>query len=151
MTRDRIALAIFVVAVMATGSVIGMNFPPDVWFAALNKPSFNPPGWLFAPVWTVLYLLIAIAGWRVFFRASDRPLGRLWIAQMILNFAWSPLFFGAHSPALALAVILLLLATIILFIVRARRLERTAAWLFVPYALWVGFATALNATFVSLN
>ena len=141
--------ATFLLAVLGIGLLIGTVTRPDGWYAALAKPSFNPPNWVFAPVWTVLYVLIAIAGARTFERGaggSDH-----WLAQMALNFAWTPVFFGLHRPGLALAIILALLVAILAFIATRWRADRTAALLFVPYAAWVAFAGVLNAAIVALN
>ena len=124
------------------------------WYDALVKPSFHPPSWVFAPVWTILYIMIAIAGARVWrARASGGrtvALG-LWWTQLVLNGLWSPLFFGAKRPDLALMVIVLMLMAIAAFVIRARRVDRVAAWLMIPYLLWVAFATALNLAIVRLN
>lgn len=133
------------------GLVIGWLTAPDEWYAQLDKPPFNPPGWLFSPVWTLLYVLIAVAGWRVWRRDAASRAMKLWWAQLALNFAWSPIFFAMHRIGLALAVIIALLAVIVAFIVASWRQERTAAWMFVPYAAWVAFATLLNASILALN
>src|SRR5690606_36058392 len=117
----------------------------------LSKPAFNPPAWVFAPVWTVLYAMIGVAGWRVWRRDRRGGPMMLWWAQLALNFLWSPVFFAAHRIGLALAVIVMLLAVILGFIATAWRQDRIAAWLFVPYAAWVAFATALNAAILALN
>jgi len=141
----------FLVIVFGGGLAIGYVTAPRGWYADLAKPSFNPPDWIFGPVWSVLYVLIAVAGWRTFERdRHGRPM-RLWWAQLTLNFLWSPAFFAAHQIRLALVVILLLLATIVGFIVTAFRLNLVAAWLFVPYAAWVAFAAVLNAAIFMLN
>ena len=131
--------------------VLGGLTVPGGWYAGLVKPSFNPPAWLFGPVWTVLYVLIAIAGWRVWQRDRSGWPMRLWWAQMALNFLWTPVFFGAHQLGLAFVVILLMLAAILGFIATAWRLDRGAAWLFVPYAAWVAFASLLNGSIWMLN
>jgi tryptophan-rich sensory protein len=110
----------------------------------LAKPSFNPPPWVFAPVWVVLYALIALAGWRSFERDTAGWPMRLWWAQLGLNFLWPPVFFAAHRIALALVVILLLLAAILAFSALSWRRDRVSAWLFVPYAAWVAFASVLE-------
>jgi benzodiazapine receptor len=142
----------FLVAVAATAFIAG-RFRPGAWYEALAKPSWTPPGWLFAPVWFLLYLGIAVAGWLVW-RAGGSgatlPLA-LWVAQLVLNAAWSWLFFGLHRPGAALVDIVILLVLILAFVVAAYRVSRVAAWLVVPYALWVLFATALNAAIVRLN
>ncbi|MGE3064911.1 MAG: TspO/MBR family protein [Hyphomicrobiaceae bacterium] len=146
-----LSLVGFLVLVVGGGLAIGYLTAPGDWYAGLAKPSFNPPGWLFAPVWTVLYILVAIAGWRTFERDRRGWAMRLWWVQLVLNFAWSPTFFAAHMIGAALAVILLLLAAILAFIVTAWRLDRVAAWLFAPYAAWVAFASLLNGSIWMLN
>lgn len=145
------ALILFVVLVAVAAST-GAMFEPGAWYEQLAKPSWNPPNAVFGPVWTVLYIGIAIAGWLTW-RASARMTVALllWIAQLVLNWAWSFLFFGLHRPDLALVDILLLLATIFAFIVSARRRSPVASWLFVPYAAWVSFAIALNFSIWRLN
>lgn len=144
-------LAVFVVVVVGTGMFIGSVTQPGTWYATLEKPPFNPPNWAFAPVWTVLYVLIAIAGWRIWMINKSSHVMVLWCIQMVLNWAWSPTFFVIQNLWLALAVIVALLAAILLFIVRARKLDRIAAWVFVPYAAWVAFAALLNASLAVLN
>lgn len=147
----RLSLLLFLVLVVGGGLLIGAVVTPGDWYAGLAKPAFNPPGWVFGPVWTILYVLIAIAGWRVWHADRTGAAMKLWWAQLALNFLWTPAFFGAHRIGLALVVILFLLATIVAFIVAARRTDRAAAWLFAPYAAWVAFATLLNASILALN
>ena len=144
-------LALFVVLVVGTGFATGVLNQPGGWYAALAKPWFNPPNWIFAPVWSIIYLLVAIAGWRTWERDRTSVAMTLWWAQMALNFAWSPIFFTAHLPAAALAVISMLLAAILAFIARQRSDDRISAALFVPYAAWVSFASILNFEIVRLN
>ena len=146
-----IQLALFIVLTVGGGGVIGFLTAPGAWYAELAKPGFNPPNWLFAPVWTLLYIVIAVAGWRVWQRSPADNVMNLWWIQLLLNFAWSPTFFAVRSPGLALLVIVLLLAKIIGFIAQGWNRDRLAAWLFVPYAAWVAFATVLNAAIVWLN
>src|SRR5512132_1651696 len=146
------SLLIFLAMVAAT-ALIGSQFGPGPWYIALQKPAWTPPSWVFAPVWSVLYVAIAVAGWLVWRSKAvsvTKPI-LLWLLQLILNGLWSWLFFGLHRPILALIDILGLLATICFFIVSAGKISRTAAWLFVPYALWVGVATALNFAIWRLN
>jgi tryptophan-rich sensory protein len=142
---------LFFALVVGGGLAIGFMTAPGEWYAGLAKPSFNPPAWVFAPVWTVLYILIAIAGWRIWQHDRSGWPMRLWWAQLALNFAWSPVFFAAHLIGLALIVILLLLAAILAFIATAWRQDRAAAWLFAPYAAWVAFASVLNGAIWMLN
>lgn len=150
MTRTAGLLA-FLVLVVGGGLVIGATNRPDGWYAALAKPSFNPPNWVFGPVWTVLYVMIAIAGWRAWRLTTTRTPFAIWVLQFILNFAWSPLFFTAQRVDLALGVVLAMLASILAFIVATWRYDRTAALLFVPYAVWVAYASLLNASIFVLN
>ena len=121
------------------------------WFATIDKPSWNPPNWIFAPVWTLLYVLIAIAGWRSWMLQLTQAPFRLWVLQLLLNFAWSPAFFGLQDPTSAMIIILGLLVAVAGFILASWRQDRIAALLFLPYLAWVLFATALNAAILMLN
>lgn len=142
---------VFLVLVAATGSS-GALFMPGEWYAGLRKPEWTPPSWLFGPAWTVLYVAIAAAGWLVWRarRRLDLPL-MLWGLQLIANAAWSWLFFGIHRPGLAFIDIIIMLSLIVGFIDVARQSSPVAAWLFVPYALWVTFAGALNLAIWLMN
>lgn len=146
-----VSLILLLVLVVGGGLAIGFLTAPGEWYAGLAKPAFNPPNWVFAPVWTVLYMLIAVAGWCCFERDRGGWPMKLWWGQLALNFLWSPVFFAAHRIGLALIVVLLLLAAILAFIAVAWRQDRTAAWLFVPYAAWVLFASVLNGAIWLLN
>jgi tryptophan-rich sensory protein len=149
--KHPVSLILFLVLVAGGGIAIGYLTAPGEWYAQLAKPAFNPPGWIFGPVWTGLYVLIAIAGWRVWQRDGGGWPMKLWWMQIVLNFSWSPVFFSAHRIGLALVVILLLLGAILAFIAAAWRQDRVAAWLFAPYAAWVAFASILNASILMLN
>jgi translocator protein len=149
--NHRLALIVFLVLVVGGGLAIGYLTAPGEWYAQLAKPAFNPPGWVFGPVWTVLYVLIAVVGWRVWQRDRDGWPMKLWWIQLAANFLWSPVFFAAHQIGLALLVILVLLAAILAFVASAWRQDRVAAWLFVPYAAWVAFASVLNGSIWMLN
>ncbi len=143
--------AAFMMTVVAIGIVIGLMNIPGVWYAQLVKPPFNPPNWIFGPVWTVLYGIIGFVGARTWLAQGSTPALRLWFAQMALNFAWSPLFFGLNLMVAALCVIFGLWICIALFIVSTWRKDRLSAVLFVPYLLWVTFATILNGSLIVLN
>lgn len=149
--RNDLSLLVFLVIVLGGGTLIGFSTMPGPWYEALAKPAFNPPNWLFGPAWTLLYILIAIAGWRIWRIEPGGAAVKAWVAQLVANFAWSPVFFAAHMIGAALAVILVLLALIGLFMALAWRRDRVAALIFVPYAAWVAFATLLNATIWTLN
>jgi benzodiazapine receptor len=149
---SRISLLVFL-AIVAASALVGSQFGSGSWYTALQKPDWTPPNELFAPVWTALYFAIAVAGWLVWRSKSiavTRPI-LLWLLQLILNGLWSWLFFGLHRPDLALIDIVALLVTISCFIASAYRSSSIAAWLFVPYGLWVCFAAALNFAIWRLN
>lgn len=152
MASSRVATHLFfLVLVVGGGLLIGVLNRPDDWYLSLAKPGFAPPNWIFAPVWTTLYVLIAFAGARSFIDHRRSAAMRLWWAALLLNFAWSPLFFGLHEPALAMIVIIGLIVAILLFIAFSWRADRTAAILFLPYLAWTSFASVLNAAIVALN
>jgi len=148
-----LVLAGFVAACFATAST-GAMFSPDEWYERLKKPSWQPPGWLFGPVWMVLYSMIAISGWLVWgagpWEATLLAL-IVFAVQLVLNALWSYLFFGKHRPDLALIDVVALLASVLAMIVLFASLHSTAALMLVPYAMWVTFAMILNYTIVRLN
>jgi len=148
-----LALASWLVVCFGVAS-LGALFMPGEWYASLRKPSWNPPGWVFGPVWSALYTMMAVAAWMVWqrggFAGQRRALG-FFLVQLALNAAWTPLFFGLHWPAVAFAEILLLWLAIAATLVVFRRTSRAAAWLLAPYLAWVGFAAVLNFTLWRLN
>jgi tryptophan-rich sensory protein len=149
--RALILLAVFLIVVIGVGAIIGVSTVPGEWYASLAKPPFNPPSWVFGPVWFTLYVLIAIAGWRTFL-AEPNGLGmKLWYGQMALNWLWSPTWFSLHLLWPAFVVIIAIFALILAFIFNRWDRDRLSAWLFVPYAAWVGFASLLNLAIASLN
>lgn len=126
----------------------------DGWYAALAKPSWNPPGWLFGPVWTTLYLLMAIAAWLIWCRGGFRGQARalsLFVAQLVVNAAWSPLFFGLHSIGWALVDLVAMWVLLALTLRAFSGVSRVAAGLLMPYLAWVTFAGYLNYTIWQLN
>ena len=147
--RIKVLLA-FLVLTVGGGMLIGAVSMPDGWYEGLTKPALNPPAWVFGPVWTVLYVLVAIAGARVWSRHKDTAL-RLWFVQMVLNFLWSPVFFVAHQLTWSIVVIVLMFLSIMAFIVFTWNRDRIASLLFVPYAAWVAFAAYLNIALYQLN
>lgn len=132
---------------------IATNTSREIWYAALRKPALNPPDWIFAPVWIILYIFMAFAGWRFWeIKTPDRNRLRfLFVAQLILNGAWSFLFFGLRNPFIGLMDIMLLWACLLVLTLGAWRTERTAGFLLIPYLTWVSFATYLNAAIWWLN
>jgi translocator protein len=151
MNRSILHLLVLLVLVVGGGWIIGASNLPGAWYGSLNKPPFNPPNWLFPIAWTVLYILIAIAGWRTYERVVSGAVMQVWWGQLVLNFAWSPVFFTAHLMWAAFAIIVGMFVLIIAFIVMQWRDDRTAALLFVPYACWVAFASVLNLSLNLLN
>ena len=149
--RSWVVLAIFIAVVVAVGAVIGTQSVPGAWYEGLNKPPFNPPNWIFGPVWTALYVMIGIAGARTWLKSRMGGRMQLWGSQMLLNFMWSPIFFTMQSPIGALILIVPMLICVIAFIIMTSTRDRVSMWLFVPYAVWVAFATLLNASIVYLN
>lgn len=125
------------------------------WYRQINKPSWNPPGWVFGPVWTTLYILMGIAFylvWKSNAPASvKKPAMTLWGVQLVLNFFWTLIFFGAQEPGWALVEIIGLWIFILLTILAFARINKTAAILMVPYILWVSFAAVLTGTIWQLN
>lgn len=135
-------------------AALGSPFIPGEWYASIAKPSWNPPSWVFGPVWTLLYTMMAVAAWLVWQRGAGRArrvaLG-LFGVQLALNAAWTPLFFGLHLMGIAFAEILLLWIAIVATIMAFGRVHRVAAWLLAPYLAWVSFAAFLNFTLWRLN
>ena len=142
------------VALCFSATSLGAIFMPGEWYATLKKPSWNPPGWIFGPVWSALYTMMAVSAWLVWkrggFVAQRRPLA-LFLAQLVLNAAWTPLFFGLHRPGIAFAEIVLLWLAIATTLTAFRPVSGVAAWLLAPYLAWVSFAAALNFTLWRLN
>jgi benzodiazapine receptor len=155
MSRRRILIGLFgwLLLCFAAAS-LGAIFLPGEWYAALKKPSWNPPPWIFGPVWSALYAMMAVAAWLVWrrggFAAQRRPL-TFFLVQLLLNAAWTPLFFGLHWPGVAFAEIVLLWMAIAATLVAFRPVSRAAAWLLVPYLAWVSFAAVLNFTLWRMN
>ncbi len=146
-----LTLALFIVLVLGGGTLIGFMTLPGAWYGGLTKPPFNPPNWIFAPVWTLLYIMVAVAGWRTWQREPHSAAMTVWFIQLALNFIWSPVFFGAHMIGTALVIVALLLVAILAFIGIRWQRDRFAALLFAPYAAWVAFATLLNGSLWILN
>jgi translocator protein len=144
----------FLAFTLAVGFVAGQVTAPNIpsWYSHLAKPSCNPPNWVFAPVWTALYVMIAVAGWLIWRKTGfkNRALG-IWGTQLALNFNWSLIFFGGHQLGGALIDLIGLWLTIAAAISAFWRIDRRAAWLFVPYLAWVSFAGVLNFWIWQLN
>lgn len=149
-----IVCSLTMVLVGAVGSFLSMGAPGD-WYENLKRPAGTPPNWVFGPVWTVLYALIG-ASFALIWHHFPGEIGRsratvFFVLQLLLNLAWTPVFFGAHEMTFALVVIIVLWLAIALTIRAFSRLSKPAAWLLTPYLLWVTYATYLNAGFALLN
>lgn len=156
--RSALVLLAFVVVCFAAAGLGSLFTTPEVaaggWYDSLDKPFFTPPAFLFGPVWTVLYLAMAVSGWLVWRRAGfyrAKVAMTLFFAQLALNLLWSAIFFGLRAPGLGLVEIVVLWVAILATILVFRRISRPAALLLVPYLAWVTFATALNAGIWLLN
>jgi len=148
-------LGYFAWLALCFGAAIGAVFvSPGGWYAALAKPSWNPPSWVFGPAWTVLYIVMATAAWLVWreggWKAQGRALG-LFVAQWLLNALWSPLFFGLHQIGIAFAEIVVLWICIALTVKAFWAVKPAAGWLMLPYLAWVSFASVLNFTIWRMN
>ena len=155
-TRDTVGFSVFLALCLAVSAIGGVATASSVgtWYRTLAKPPFNPPDWVFAPVWMALFFMMAIAGWRVWRRDGLRKARlalTLFALQLALNLAWSIVFFGLRSIGAALAEIVVLLLAILATTVVFWQRDRIAGMLFIPYAGWVAFATVLNAALWQLN
>jgi benzodiazapine receptor len=140
-------------AVAAIGSV-WTSTSVRTWYVRLQKPSFNPPSWVFGPVWSALYFMMATSAWLVWRNGgweAPRAALLLFFIQLGLNLTWSGLFFGMRRPGLAFVEILVLLVAVIATAIEFRPFSQTAFWLMVPYAMWVSFASVLNFSIWRLN
>jgi translocator protein len=151
---QRRPLLFFLLVTLAVGASASVFTEPNIatWYAGLAHPSFAPPNWIFAPVWTTLYVLMAIAAWRVWRITGTRsPEVLAYALQLLFNFAWSAIFFAAHQIGLAFieicALVILIAVTMFLF----WRRDRIAGLLFLPYLAWTGFASVLTHGFLALN
>ena len=152
-TRSALALAGWLVLSFSAAAIGGFFMPGD-WYAALKKPSWNPPNWIFAPVWTTLYAAMGTAAWLVWKRggfAGQRVALSFFLAQLLFNALWSPLFFGIHHPGLAFADIALLWLALLCTVAAFWKASPLAGALLVPYLAWVTFASALNFALWRLN
>ena len=155
--RGLLPAAVSVLIALAAGAIGGWATASSVttWYVGLNKPSFNPPNFLFAPVWTTLYVLMALAAWRVWRGPSHGGARRgalvLYVVQLMLNLAWSLIFFGARQPGWALIEVAALLTAVVATAAAFWRLDRPAGLMLVPYAAWVSFASLLNFEIWRLN
>lgn len=150
-------LVISIAIPVAIGATAGFFTVTGVgsWYQAINKPSWNPPGWVFGPVWTMLYIMMGVSLYLVWKSGINNHLKRtaigLFAVQLILNFFWSFIFFDQQQPGWAFVEIIAMWVFILLTIFAFAKVNKTAAWLLVPYISWVSFATILNYTIWELN
>ena len=151
-----VLLGVWILAIVAAGATAGLLFPPGEWYQQLAKPTWNPPSWLFGPVWTTLYVLLGISAWLVW-REPAVPVAErrvAWIAfavHGVLNLAWTPLFFGLHLPGVAFLNICLLWLALLWMTMGFGRIRPLAGYLQIPLVLWVSFALLLNGTIWLMN
>ena len=142
---------------LAVGSASGLATASSIndWYVTLNKPSFNPPNWIFAPVWTLLYIMMGVAAALVWEEGWEKPAvknGLIFFGiQLLLNSLWTVLFFGLKQANIAFAEILILWVVLLLTILKFLKIRKVAGYLLIPYILWVSFATVLNGAIWQLN
>ncbi|MEM9714963.1 MAG: TspO/MBR family protein [Pseudomonadota bacterium] len=145
-----ISFAIFLMACGAAATT-GAMFGPDEWYRNLDKPSWNPPDWLFPVAWTFLYLAMSYAGARLaVLHNAGLPLA-LWALQIALNTLWTPIFFGLKDLKAAMIVIVFLMLSVVIATIVFFQYDSLAGWLFLPYAIWVSYAAALNWSILQRN
>lgn len=147
-----IAIAVPLLVGFSAGQFTAAEIP--TWYASIKKPSWNPPSWVFAPVWTTLYVMMGIA-WFLIWKAPATEMKKwgmiLFVLQLVLNFFWTFIFFAKHQPGAAFIEIVVLWLAILCTIIAFSKINKTAAWLLVPYISWVSFAAILNYTIWQLN
>ena len=155
MLKNKIVTFILFLSITFSASLIGglatINFK-EPWYSLLNKPVFNPPDWIFAPVWTTLYLMMTVAVW-IFWHTKNKNINTIYIyfIHLIFNTTWSLVFFVFHNMVLALIILITLIALIINLILRFKRVNMFSVYLMIPYLLWCCFALILNTSLVILN
>ena len=155
MFKNKFLTFILFLTITFTASLIGglatITFK-EPWYSLLNKPIFNPPDWVFGPVWTILYLMMTFSIW-IFWHTKKRDMNTVYIyfIHLIFNTTWSVVFFVFHNMLLALLTLLILIGLIILLIVRFKRVNMLSYYLMIPYLLWCFFALTLNLTLILLN
>jgi tryptophan-rich sensory protein len=155
-TRRSIGLVLLLILCLGAGGLGAIATTPEIegWYKTIARPSWTPPDWIFGPVWTTLYVMMAVAAWFVWkptgFKGAALPL-TLFGLQLLLNIAWSWIFFGLHQPGWAFAEIVVLWLMIVATTVAFFRCSTIAGWLLVPYLAWVSFAAVLNFALWRMN
>ncbi|MFJ3007059.1 TspO/MBR family protein [Pseudomonas fluorescens] len=141
---------IFLIACGAAAST-GVIFKPGQWYEGLNKPGFTPPNWAFPVAWTIIYLLLAWAGYRLSLIPGSQTVLALWAAQIALNTLWTPVFFGAHQVAAAMVILLVLWLVVAAMVFMTLRLDLITGLILFPYLAWLSVAAALNFSILRNN
>ena len=155
MIKNKLLTFILFLLITFLASLIGglatINFM-NPWYSLLNKPAFNPPDWVFGPVWSILYLMMTISIW-LYWHTKNREMNTIYIyfIHLVFNATWSVIFFALHYMILALGVLIILILLIINLILRFRRVKMISAYLMIPYLLWCCFALVLNISLIILN
>ena len=155
MLKNKFLTFLSFLAITFSASLIGglatIKFK-EPWYSLLNKPTFNPPDWIFGPVWTSLYLMMTVAIW-LYCHTNNKDSNTIYIyfIHLVFNTTWSVVFFVFHNMVLALIVLIILIALIINLILRFKRVKKLSAYLMIPYLLWCGFALILNTSLIMLN
>ena len=155
MFKNKFLTFILFLAITFSASLIGglatITFK-EPWYSLLNKPTFNPPDWIFGPVWTSLYIMMTVSIW-LYWHTKNRDMNTVYIyfIHLVFNTTWSVVFFVLHNMVLALLVLIVLLALIINLILRFKRVKMLSAYLMIPYLLWCSFALILNTSLILLN
>lgn len=151
-----LTLLVWILAILAAAAAASLMFPPGQWYESLAKPTWNPPSWLFGPVWTLLYILLGVSAWLVWREPGVEPGVHKWAwaafaTHAVLNLAWTPLFFGLREPALAFVDISLLWLSVLWLTMAFGRISPLAGYLLMPLVLWESFALLLNGTIWLMN
>ena len=149
-----LSFSLFVLVTYSTsfiGALATINYK-EPWYSLLNKPVFNPPDWIFGPIWSSLYLMMAVSVW-LYWHSKNRNINTIYIyfIHLVFNATWSIIFFALHNMILALVVLVILITLIINLILRFRRVKMISAYLMIPYLLWCCFALVLNISLIILN
>ncbi len=155
MNQNKFLSFIFFFIITFSASLIGSLstiYFKEPWYSLLNKPSFNPPDWIFAPIWTILYMMMTLSIW-LFWQSKNKDKKTIYVyfIHLVFNTTWSIVFFVFHNMVLAFLILIILIALIINIILRLKRVKMLSAYLMIPYLLWCGFALILNTSLIILN
>ena len=154
MTKNKyLSLTIILLITFLASGIAGFTTATfkEPWYSQIILPSFNPPSWVFGPVWTVLYILMSVAIWRIWINYYDNKILNLYFLHLFFNMIWSIIFFGLHQIFLALVVLMILILLIIVLIIRFKRVNFVSYYLMIPYLLWCCYALFLNFNLLMLN